>query len=184
VRGRGESVGSAGSATVSTGCQVARRRPLRGFLLPDNTNFGELLGGSARDQAAGWLWHLVVDSASEVPGYASGVGRDTADSGGRDSGLAGQPDIGESGHGQAESAAVYGPAGPVERTDRGKVIDIRPIAGGEDYRVDLLRGSVGPDHPIRCEAFEHPSFVGPASRDRGGVASVVEYSAPVRGAPT
>jgi hypothetical protein len=86
-------------------------------------------------------------------------------------------------HGKAESAAVYGPAGPVEGTDRGKVIDIRPVAGGEDNRVDLLRGSVGPD-PVGREAFEHPSFVGPASRDRGGVASVVEDSAPVRGAPT
>jgi hypothetical protein len=139
-QGRGEStVGSAGSATVSTGCQVARRRPSRGFLLPEH-QLRRVVGGCARDQAAGWLWHLVVDSASEVPADASGVGRDTADSGGGDSGLAGQPDIGEPGRGQAESAAVYGPAGPVEGTDRGKVIHIRPIAGGEDYGVDLLRG--------------------------------------------
>jgi hypothetical protein len=104
--------------------QASRRRPSCGFLLPDNTNFGELSSGCARDQAAGWLWRLAVDSASEVPGYASGVGRDTADSGGRDSGLARQPHISEPGHGQAESAAVYRPAGTVEGTDRGKVIDI------------------------------------------------------------
>src|SRR5688572_23251209 len=78
VRGRGESaVGSAGSATVSARCQAARSRPSCGFPLPDNTNFGELSSGCARDQAAGWLWHLALDSASEVPGYASGVGRDT-----------------------------------------------------------------------------------------------------------
>jgi hypothetical protein len=60
-QGRGEStVGSAGSATVSTGCQVARRRPSRGFLLPDNTNFGELwavaLGIKQRDGCGTSSW--------------------------------------------------------------------------------------------------------------------------------
>lgn len=53
----------------------------------------------------------------------------------------------------------------------------------QEYGVDVLLGSVGPDDPDGGEAFEHPSFVGSAGRDRGGVASVVEYSAPAGCAP-
>jgi hypothetical protein len=74
-----------------------------------------------------------VEGALKVLGNTSSVGRDTANGGGCDSGLAGQSDIAESGHRQADSAAVYGPAGVVKGTGGGKVVDIGPVPGGQDY---------------------------------------------------
>jgi hypothetical protein len=119
--------------------------------------------------------------ASEVTGYASGIRCDTADCGGCDSGLSGQSDIAEPGYGQAESTAVDGSAGVVKSAGGSKVVDIGPVAGGQDDGVDVLMSAVGPDDPGGGEAFEHPSLVGPPGCHRGGVASVVEYSASARG---
>jgi hypothetical protein len=66
------------------------------------------------------------------------------------------------------------PAVSVEGAETGQIVDVGPVAGGQDDRVNRLGGAVCPDDTIWGEPVEHRPTGQPAGGERGGVAAVVE----------
>jgi hypothetical protein len=110
------------------------------------------------------------------PAYdVAGVRAHAAEHRGCDAGLARESDEAQAGQRTADATSVERPAVVAERGGR-QVSEVGEVSGGEDDRVDLLAGSVGPQHPVGREGVEHRTPLGSPRGDRFGVCAVVEHT--------
>src|SRR5690606_36615394 len=69
---------------------------------------------------------------------------------------------------------LEGQAVRVERAEGAQVVQVGPVAGGEDDRVDGLAGTVGPDDRVAVEGGEHRPPVESSGLQGGGVVAGVQ----------